>query len=86
MTKQQILNLEGTFYWGYKAEYFIRTRKGSFIWSCPSLIGGTNTLKSYPKKREDWHKECDILTSRKIKVDLIGNVTTHEVIYKEQTV
>ncbi len=63
MTKEEILNLDGTFLWGFNKEFFIVTDFVSFIWS-DSDCGGDNTLKLTTLSYEKWLKKQNIPCAR----------------------
>lgn len=75
-TSTSLLDLEGTFYWSFRDEYFIETNEGNFIWSCPSQFGN-NTIKRYEGTLKSWCKENEVPCCRnkgkKIIRDLTGN-------------
>lgn len=44
MTKNELLNLVGQFYWAWGHKWFIETEKGNFVWSDPDYPGGTDEI------------------------------------------
>ena len=78
-TKQSFLDLEGIFYWSYRDEYFIETKEGNFIWSCPSQFGN-NTIKRYEGTLKQWCKENEVPATRNKGKKIIREVTGLEVI------
>lgn len=74
-----ILNLEGTFYWSYRDEYFIETKEGNFVWSCPSQFGD-NSFRRYGGTLKQWCKENEVPCTKNKGKKIIRTVVSDEVI------
>lgn len=46
LTKEEFLDLEGEFTWGFGMEFLIYTSKGMFTWNDPSY-GGDNVVRPF---------------------------------------
>lgn len=47
VTLEMLLSSEGLFSWAWNHKFFIETRFGNYIWSCPDYVGGDNTIRRY---------------------------------------
>lgn len=78
LISQSILDLEGHFYWGYRDEYFIETKKDNFVWSCPSQFGN-NTIKRYNGSLKQWCRENEVPVTRNKGIHIIRHLTGDDV-------
>jgi hypothetical protein len=54
MKKEELLLLDGHFFWSFGHEFFIETTCGNFIWSDPDYPNGDNTIRAYSGSYNDW--------------------------------
>ena len=53
MTKEEFLNLDAEFIWGWGDEFFLETDVGNFIWSDPDYRGD-NTIRPTSQSYGQW--------------------------------
>ena len=56
ITRAELLNLMGEFTWFWDDKFFIRTKKGNFVWSDPDY-NGDNTIRPFAGSIFDFHKQ-----------------------------
>lgn len=59
MNEKLTLDDYGSFTWNFANKFFIETKKGNFIWSCPEYPEGNNTITPFKGTYKEWAKvEC----------------------------
>lgn len=53
ITREQFLQAEAEFSWGFREHFFVETPYGNFVWSCPSYYG-MNTFRVFYGNHDDW--------------------------------
>ena len=56
LTKEQVGDLVGDFTWDFDNKFFIKTRKGNFVWSDPGY-NGTNILTPFNGGLKEFFKD-----------------------------
>jgi hypothetical protein len=83
MTRDELLNLYGKFYWSFSQEFFIETSKGNFVWSDPDY-DGTNRIKRFNGKYGDWISQLGIPYARSKGAHLISGYCGPDIVFSEQ--
>ena len=81
ITKEELINLEGSFTWDFGQNFLIETAKGNFIWSDPDYQG-SNKMIPFNGDYGNWCKHTGVPYGRDKGLHVIKSYCGEDFIYE----